>query len=106
MDKIKAFFRKIAESVLQFFAGPGGRVIRGAVADLIAQLGPAVVSVLLDVAEAKAKELEPLSRIDGDAKFDQVKAAVIQAGLRAGKDVAGRSADTIVQLAAQSVRGS
>lgn len=106
MDGIKGFFTKIWQAVMGFISGPGGRVIKQAIAAAIAEVGPAVFAVLLEVAEAKAKELEPISRMTGDEKFDQVKAIVEQAALRAGVEASKRLVNSIVEQAAMAAKGA
>lgn len=101
---IKEFFSTAWQTVKGFISGPGGRVLRKAIAAAIAEVGPALFAVLLDVAEQRARELEP-SSISGDMKYMTVKRAVESAAFRAGITISKRLVNNIVENAALAAKG-
>jgi hypothetical protein len=104
MNTIKEFFSAIGQKIAAFFAGPGGRIVKDALAVAIAEIGQAAFAVLLDLAAKRAKELEP-SHISGDSKFDLVRDAVQKAAIDAGVNASRRLVNHIVETAALAAKG-
>ena len=100
---IKEFFSSIATKIRAFFGTTGGQVVKDALGVLLHEITAAGLSILFDVARNKAVQVEALNTIGGDAKFDAVKQAVTDAARKEGINVANRTLETIVQLAAQAV---
>lgn len=101
---IKSFFSAIGQKITAFFSGPGGKVIKDALAAAISEIGQVVFSILLDLAAKKARELEP-SGLHGDDKFDIVRDAVEQAALTASVNISKRLVNHIVETAAMAAKG-
>lgn len=101
---IKNFFNMIRSKIAAFFASKGGQIVKDAVGAILKELTAAALSVLLDVAKNKAVQVEALGTLRGEMKFKAVREAVEVAAYREGITLANRTVDTIVQLAAQSVK--
>lgn len=87
-----------------FFAGPGGRIIRDAVAAAIEQLGPLAFAVLLDAAKTQVLALEQDSGLSGAAKKDAATAYLLGYANKAGVSVGASLANYIVESAVQSIK--
>lgn len=99
---IKDFFSSIATKIRAFFGTTGGQVVKDALGALLHEVTSVGLSILLDVAKDKAVQVEAFKTLGGDAKFDAVKQAVVDAARKEGINVANRTLETIVQLAAQA----
>lgn len=105
MNFLKTLFSRIADAVRSFFQGPGGRIVRDAVAGAIETVGSAALAVLLEQATTKVAALEKYSNLSGDLKAAQVKSYLFKVAAESGIALTTSTANFILESAVQAVRG-
>lgn len=98
MNFLKGLFGKLRNAVVSFWHGPGGRIAQEAISNTVKSLGSVLFTVLLEAAKQKVKVLEHQA-IRSDLKAAQVKSTLRDIAINAGKDVAERELNRILELA-------
>lgn len=104
MNTLKSFLASIANAVRSFFQGPGGKIVRDAVAGAIETVGAAALAVLLEQAKVKVSSLDKYSNLDGDLKAAQVKSYLFKVAAESGVTLTTSMANFILESAVQAVR--
>lgn len=104
MNAITSFFSRIAAAVAAFFQGPGGRIVRDAVAGAVSTVGAAVLAVLMEQAKLKVASLDKYSNLDGELKAAQVKSYLYKIAAESGVTLTQSLANFILESAVQAVR--
>lgn len=90
---------KGSTAISKFFEGPGGVVVRQALAGMIQQVGAIGMSMLLDAAHAQVNQLQK-TQMTNDSKriqaVDYLKGFAIEQGINAGESVLRYTVETAV----------
>ena len=100
LSKIKAFFTGLSAAVHAFLSSKGGQIVQGALAGLVAELGPMAADLLMEIALASVVDAEKRSSLlDGKGKYAVAENTFREALNATGTKILQRQVNLAIELA-------